>query len=229
MATRKATSKDLKGKKFTTILGDEFDVSDHFNVDDFSVVKQGSRDRLFIRHDPLVRVAKDRNVLGILGRKIDIHQSPQRDNEWSAAATVTYKFAGSNDGESVTWGDSGDCRKSNARGGFALYSTAMAVTRASARALRFALGVEFCSAEEIADIESMTEDDTFTDPIEDAQVNVIKNKLFKQYGFTMKDVKQYVLKEFERDIDMLEELFKGEAAQLIQSFHRKKKPIDKTK
>lgn len=200
-------------------------MSDYFKVGDFVVVKEGSGESLFIRHDPLIRVAKDSEVLGICGRKVEINQSPLRDNEWSATATVTYRFIGP-DNTTISWGDSADCRKSNARGGFATYSTAMAVTRASARALRFALGVEFCSAEEIADLESMA-DETFTDPIEDSQVTVIKNKLFKQYGFSMDDVKQYVSKEFERDIDMLEELFKGEAAKMIQSFHRKKKPIDK--
>ena len=224
MANRKATAKDLKGKKFVTILGDEFNVSDHFNVSDFVVVKQGRGDSLFIRHDPLLRVAKNPEVLGILGKKVDIHQCPEKVNEWSATATVTYQFG--DDDRKMTWASSADCRKSNARGGFATYPTAMAETRASARALRFALGVEFCSAEEIADLESMT-DETFTDPIEDSQVTVIKNKLFKQYGFTLEDVKSYISKQYERDIDLLEEIYKGEAAELIQSFHRRKKPVDK--
>lgn len=221
---RKATAKDLKGKKFTTILGDEHSVEDHFKPGDFVVAKQGSGETLFIRHDPLLRVAKDPEVLGIMARKVDVNQTPDKGNEWSATATVTYRFG--DEDKNVTWASSADCRKSNARGGFATYSTAMAETRASARALRFALGVEFCSAEEIADLESMT-DEIFSDPVEESQIGVIKNKLFKQYGFTLEDVQKYVSKEFERDIDMLEELYKGEAAQVIQSFHRRKKPVDK--
>ncbi len=226
MAGKKPTEKDLQGKSFTTIFGDEYKVSDHFEPSDFILLKQGSRDSLFVRHDPLLRVAKDEDVLGILGRKVEVNQSPSRDNEWCATSTVTYKFGGKD--ESITWSDCADCRKGNARGGYATYSTAMSTTRASARALRFALGLEFCSAEEMGDIDDMV-DESFTDPIDDAQLNVIKSKYIKQYGYTLEDIVSYILKTFERNVDVLEDIYKGEAAQLLQYLNKSKKPVDKVK
>lgn len=224
MARNKVTKKDLEGRIFITTLDDEeLDVDAYFDPSDFVSPK---KNQIFVRHDPLLRVAKE--VMGIIGKKVEVNQTPNIDNEWSATVTVTYKFG--DDEKSVFWGATADCRKSNSRGGFARYTTAMAETRASARALRFALGVEFCSAEEIADLdEEDTGGDDFDNPIEEAQLTIIKEKMFKQFHFTIDDVNKITKKQFKREVELLDELTKGEAALVIQSLHRRKKPIDTKK
>jgi hypothetical protein len=132
---------------------------------------------------------------------------------------VTHKFAGN-----FTFGDAADCRTSTSKNGFDQYTTAMAVTRASARALRFALGIPYCSSEEIADINNMI-DDTYNDDIDDQSLAVLKKKYFTQYGFNMDDVNRFL----DHEIFELEELRRGEAQDLMQWMNRQKKPIDKNK
>ena len=176
----KARKKDFKNRKFTTMAGDIFSMGDYFQESDFVNTKEGN---LFIRHDPLLRVAKDPEVLGgLLKKETQVVQAPEKSNEWCATVIVSYTFHGTEEGKlgggtiPLTFSGTGDSRKSNTRAGYERYSTAMAETRASARALRFALGVEFCSAEEIADLDDMI-DESFGEAPDEAQLNLFKIKI----------------------------------------------------
>jgi hypothetical protein len=90
----------------------------------------------------------------------------------------------------------------------------MAETRASSRALRFALGVDVCSAEEIKDLNGVdiVSEDT---PIEDGQMAVLKNKYMLQHGVTLEEIQEMA------DIVVLEELTKNQAMELFKKLNSK--------
>jgi len=181
----------------------QFTLRDHFSANDFVIT---DRDH-FVRHDPLLRVAKA--VLGISGKSVQVNQCPDRGNEWSATVTVSYKFT-----DGSTFSAAADCRKSSAKGGFDIYTTAMAETRASSRALRFALGVDVCSAEELKDlngVDIVSEDS----PIEDGQMAVLKNKYMLQHGVTLEEIQEMA------DVVVLEELTKNQAMELFKKLNSK--------
>lgn len=195
---------DFLNQKANPISGDSFTLKDHFKSRDFVITDKGSP---FVRHDPLLRVAKA--VLGIKGKNVQIVQAPDKGNEWSATVAVTYKFS-----DDSTFSAAADCRKSSSKGGFDLYTTAMAETRASARALRFALGVDICSADEIADLDSMGEVDQDS-AIEDNQMAVLKNKYMRQHGITLEDIQDMT------GVVVLEELTKLQASELFKKLNSK--------
>jgi hypothetical protein len=196
---------DFLNKKATPLNGEDFKLKDHFTMRDFVVTDKGDP---FVRHDPLLRVAKA--VLGVKGKKVQVFQCPDKGNEWSATVAVNYEFA-----DGISFSATADYRKSSSKGGFDLYTTAMAETRASARALRFALGVEICSADEIADIDSMGEVDQ-DEPIEENQMIVLKNKYMKQHGITLETVQEIV-----PGVVFLEDLTKSQASELFKKLNTK--------
>jgi hypothetical protein len=201
---------DFMNKDATTLSGETFKLKDHFTMRDFVITDKGDP---FVRHDPLLRVAK--KVLGIKGKQARVFQTPDKGNEWSATVMVEYSF-----NDDTSFSATADCRKSSSKGGFDLYTTAMAETRASARALRFALGVEICSADEIADIDSMGELDQ-DEAIEDNQMAVLKNKYMRQHGVTLEKIQEIT------GVVVLEELTKAQASELFKKLNtqinRKKK------
>jgi hypothetical protein len=201
---------DFLNQQANPINGDSFKLKDHFTKRDFVITEKGEP---FVRHDPLLRVAKA--VLGVKGKKVQVFQCPDRGNEWSATVAVNYEFS-----DDYSFSATADCRKSSSKGGFDLYTTAMAETRASARALRFALGVEICSSDEIADISNMGEIDQDA-PIEDGQMTVLKNKFMRQHGVTLEKIQELT------GVVTLEELTFAQAADLIgkltSTVNRKKK------
>jgi len=196
---------DFLKKKANPINGKEFVLKDHFASKDFVLTDKGQP---FVRHDPLLRVAKV--VLGIKGKNVQVNQTPDKGNEWSATVTVTYKF-----GDDSTFSCAGDCRKSTSKDGFDSYTTAMAETRASARALRFALGVDICSAEEIANIDSMGSQDQ-DELAEENQLAILKSKYMNQYGFKLEEIQEI------SGVEYLEELTRHGAVELFKELNKRK-------
>lgn len=202
---------DFLNQSATTMGGETFKLKEHFKMRDFVITEKGNP---FVRHDPLLRVAK--TVLGIKGKQARVFQTPDKNNEWSATVAVEYTFS-----DDTSFSATADCRKSSSKDGLDLYTTARAETRASARALRFALGVEICSADEIADIDLMDELDQ-EEPIEENQMNFLKNKYMKQHGITLEKIQEIV-----PGVVFLEDLTKAQTSELFRKLNsqinRKKK------
>jgi hypothetical protein len=105
--------------------------------------KDGDKNVEFILLAELQRLAELRG--GIKHQITHVVQAPNPSNEYSACCTVDVVF---HDGKSTS--GSGDCSKENTSGDYAVYPTAMAESRALARALRFGLGIKMCSWEEVS-------------------------------------------------------------------------------
>lgn len=136
-----------------------------FAIEDFTV---SDNDSIFIKHAPLLRIAKQK--MGIVSREVIVAQVPDTKNDWNATVQVQYTFA-----NGVVWNAIADCRQKTAPKGFTNYTIALAETRASARCLREAMGVEICSAEEVIDTDNLNQikvsDKT---PISDIQVAALE-------------------------------------------------------
>lgn len=193
---------DILKRKVKAINGKEYELGQYFNKNDF-VDKQG--EGIFVLHEPLLRVAKE--VLGIKGRAVQIVQPPHKANDWSTTTIVKYKF---DDG--IVFESSAEARIGNLDKKMHQYSAAMAETRASSRALRFALGVDICSIEEIG-VTKNVDDSNDDSPIEAVQVAAIKRII--QKGVPMDKVKKLMSGK-----DTFEELSNGEATKLIQELQK---------
>jgi len=183
----------------TPINGKEFVLKEYFNKNDF--VDKGDNG-VFIRHEPLLRVAK--KVLGIEQRASQVVQTGSKANEWSYTVTVTYKFK-----EGLQWGSTAEARLSNVDKSMDQYTCTLAETRASSRALRFALGVDVCSAEELGKVKNIDNSTLDDSPVEESQIRVIKRSIDK-CGISVDKALDMA------KTDTLEELTSGEAAKLIK-------------
>jgi hypothetical protein len=104
--------------------------------------ENGKGEAEFVKLEELLRIGRLR---GFSKRLTKINQSPNEANGMVACAKARIVFK---DGE-VSDG-AGDCGPHNAPGEpFGKYPTAIAESRAMARALRFGLGIKMCSVEEI--------------------------------------------------------------------------------
>jgi len=198
----------IKDKKMVDALGVEHFLSDVFALSDFRI---GENKDVYIRHFALLNAAK-KLFGGICARRVDIQQSPTASNKWCAVATVEYCFK-----NSVTWRAAADCRIDTATVGFSKYTTALAETRASARCLREALGVELCSAEEVAAEDQEGEIIKITDetPIASHQIVVLERKFIKEYGFSLSDI----CKIIGREIFDIKDMTRKEAEQVIEELN----------
>ncbi len=124
----------LDDKEGVAVNGHAYFLSDYFSEADF-ISEDGNH---FVLHDPLLNAAKD--LLGIESKTVELCHV----GDTSAAVKVRYNFKGD-----YQWEAMGEFSQANAKGKFGQYPVSMAETRASSRALRFALGVSFCSYDEI--------------------------------------------------------------------------------
>lgn len=199
-------SEAIKDKKMFGIDGTERNVSEFFSDADF----QFNNDKLFVSHASLLRVA--RKAFGILNYEIDFIGLPEKTNEWCATIKVKYTH------EKFHCEAIADCKTSNASRGFERYTTALAETRASARALRNMLGIEFCSAEEVVDLNNVVSN-MDSESIDDTQIMLITKKFFGEKGKQLKDI----VKIIDRDVAELKELKKSEAIKILETLNKKEK------
>lgn len=207
----------FEGKSFTTIDGRELVLEDHFRPNDFAVNDKGEA---FVTHAALVRVLKE--TFTILERHVFVHQPPAKGNEWCAVVEVSYRIQPRfEDGlpnptaGNYFWSSVADCRVSNSMPGMERYTTTIAETRASGRVLRQVLGVDFCTKEELAEqTEDVIPDDS---PATPSQLVPIEKKFMAGHGITLEQIKTIVGRD---DFEVLENLTRREAANLIQKLHR---------
>ncbi len=223
MAPKKQKSVREELKKQIMVGADQKErkLADHFEEDDFDIEKDKSN--IFVRHDALLRVAK--NIWGIKSRYVNTIQSPTKENDWCAVVQVVYIFMagkpkkhGSECRPEIEWSDVGDCRAKTANPGFKNYTTALAATRASARALRFALGLEVCTKEEITDIDDII-DKTSGEPAMDQQKTLIKDRMIKKHGKSKKKVFAELSEIVGEKVVTLDQLTRGQAADILENIN----------
>lgn len=212
MAKTPAQKLGYEDREFTTVDGRTLVMGDYFKPDDFAV---DERSGAFVKHDALLRVLK--KLFKIRYREADIKQVPVKDNGWSGTVMVMYDVVPLKDEDqdeapppdeakysredSYSWASTGNCHAGNAPHGFEKYTLVMAETRASGRALRQLLGVEFCTKEELAE---KTVDVEFDDsPIKPNTVMMIEKKFMNQKGITLLQMAKLLKKEPFETLDSL--------------------------
>jgi len=136
----------LADVKIYPATGEEIAILDVMDASEFD---QDDNGNIFVKHATLLKTAK-KMFGGIVAKNSEVCQSPEKSNNWNVVVKVSYKFK-----SGLVWSAVADCNKSSAPREFEQYPTALAETRASARCLRDVLGVEFCSTEEIATMDTL--------------------------------------------------------------------------
>lgn len=167
------------------------------------IKEEGGRQFVYLRG--LERLAKERGIINA----ICIRLEEMRDSR-GVIATYQYGFV-----DGCIYQGSADATKANCEGNFGAYLTAMAESRAKARALRTAFGISMCSVEEKADIVVM--EDADSSAIEDHQLQAIKF-LAKQKEFANKEDVLALLSK-SRPINDMRELTKEEGRELIKALN----------
>jgi hypothetical protein len=199
---------EIKQQVMVGIDGQERNISEWFEENDFDQSKD--KKQIFVRHDALLRVAK-RVFKGIKQKCSQPLGVPVKADDWCAVVKITYLFGS---GHKIS--ASADCRDKTANPGYKGYNTALAETRASARALRLALGIEMTSQEEITNIEDLV-DRAAKEPAMEQQLMLIKKKFMKGEGKTLDDISKIL----GRSVVTLSELTRGEATEVLEYFHSK--------
>ncbi len=150
---------------------------------------------------------------GVISKTTSIHSTPTAENP-IAVVSVQYCFK-----DGAIWEAAADCTAKSAKEGFGKYLTAMAESRAKARALRDAFGIALCSVEEIGTPSASPEDDEESPPISDPQKYLIGN-LLKEKGKTLEDCK--VMLKIAK-LDSVDGLTKVQAGTLIRKLQGDKK------
>jgi len=207
MAKKEGAKEKLGNQMMLGIDLEERKISDFFDLDnDFDETKDGKQ--IFVRHDGLLRAAK--RAFGGIKRRVSKPMGvPVKEDNWCAVVNVGYQFESGHKVEAVA-----DCRSDTANRGFGKYTTALAETRASGRALKFALGLEIVTQEEIADIEDII-DQAAREPALEHQKALIKKKFIGERGKTFEQVSKILKKK----VVTLDQLTRGEATEILEAFN----------
>jgi hypothetical protein len=204
--TKKARSvrEELRAKTVVGLDKEERNLLDLFTEDDFFESKD--KKDIFVRHDALLRVAK--TTFGIRSRESWVKSAPNHNNNWCAVVKVKYVFDNKREFTALA-----DCRQDSANPGFKRYTTALAETRASARALRSAIGLEMVTQEEVTDIEDLIERSD-EEPATELQKSLII-RIMKKKDKTPKDVGEVL----DKKVRTLDELTQGEAKDVLAALN----------
>jgi len=199
---------ELKNQIMLGMDGIEREVSDFFEEEDFDQSKD--KKEIFVKHDALLRVAK-KIFGGISARSSKPLGIPVKENDWCSVVTVTYALGSSGQ---LKMSATADCRDKTASPAFRGYTTQLAETRASGRALRTAMGLEVTTQEEITNIEDIV-DRSAREPIMDMQKALINKKFINEKGKTFKDISKILGKE----VVTFDQLTRGDATELLEAFN----------
>ena len=171
--------------------------------------------RPFVFLHGLERLAKERGVK---------HARPTNVMQLGTnGVMVTYEYT-FHDG--CSYGATADATTKNCDGNFRLYLSAMAESRAKARALRVAFAIKTCSVEEKSDM--TLKEDLVLGPIGDEQVHLIKLKA-KEHNLGKADL--FNMLEVPTGAKELKKLTKEEGLEIITALNKfgKKKTKRRTK
>jgi len=208
---QKSVREELKKQVMVGADQKERKLSDHFEEDDFDEAKD--KRNIFVRHDALLRVAKQ--IWGIKDKDLTTVQPPTKENDWCAVVEVVYTFGLVGNKPIFKWKENGDCRAKTANPGFKNYTTALAATRASSRALRFALGLEICTQEEITDIEDIL-DKTSGEPAADQQKALIRDRMLQKHDKKKKKAFRELSEIVGEKVVTLNQLTRGQATDILE-------------
>jgi len=197
----------VKERKVSVKIGKEFDPNHDYtsDLDANDIRDEGGRSFVFLRG--LEKLARSRGVTS--ARCVRIEPMPWSHNDgrsYIGGIFCTYEYSFADGG---TYQGSADATLKNCDGNFKLYLTAMAESRAKARALRTAFGIGMCSVEEKADATVKEDDDI--GPIDDAQIVLIR-VLAEKHNMGKEDVLQ--LLDVPRSVEKLKDLTKEEGREL---------------
>jgi hypothetical protein len=176
-----------------------YDYAQDISPDDIKT--EDGRPFVFLRG--LEKLAKARGITSAMC----VHLTPFHDG---AQCTYMYSFA-----DGAMYQGSADATTKNCDGNFKLYTTAMAESRAKARALRTAFSISMCSVEEKSSIQIA--EDPELGPIQGHQLAVIKslalaNNLDRDGVLAMLELPRKVAK--------MDELTNGEGLELINKLNK---------
>lgn len=208
----KADFDKISENTFNPIDGKEYKIKDFFRERDFINDKNSGT---FVKHAGLLRVLK--KLFSIDSYWANVKQVPLKDNEFCATVEVHYKVSNITSGipRVFDWTATADCHRLNSMSGFEYYTTTIAETRASARALRNLLGVEFCSKEEVAGDIAGADTDL---PIQGNQRVLLETKFMGELKVSLDEMSKIVNKQ----LNTLDDLSKDEAANLIEKLNSKR-------
>lgn len=212
--------KEILDKKVILINKEEKTLGQLFELDDFNIDQGG---QIFIKHDALLRAF--RKNFSQNKYEVEVVRASTNYEKDLAVVKVTYVFTGREFEESYSntktyyVSSVADCCPENSSPGFEKYQTAVAETRASARAIRNILGVDLCSSEEISEI---TQDVDFKSPIDYKQAKLLE-KFKKERGITIEKMQDLVGRKFKN----IKDIKKFEASNLIEAINRIRKAKDK--
>lgn len=106
----------------------------------------------------------------IISTDVTVVQAPNPENEYSACVTCRIEFS-NREGTTSYFSGAADANPINVEPAFARYATAMAETRAKARAFREALRLKCVAAEELTSLPVVERPTRNANPIEAYQVN----------------------------------------------------------
>lgn len=185
-------------------MGKPFDIN-HNYVEDLKKNEIYEKDGdQFVYLRGLKRLAAER---GIKRTSSKVVQAPAVEHP-VAVVTYGYEFE-----DGVYYEASADAHQKNTKPEMAIYLTAIAESRAAARALRDAFNISLCSVEEIGSVESRD-----NDPIDDMQVQGIK-VLAKRKGLNSSEILGLIGKN---DVS-LEDLTKAEGREIMKKLNSYKK------
>lgn len=192
-----------------------FDPSYDYNKDLKEDEFKYEKGRPFVYLKGLERLAKERGVK--TARPTNVMQLG------TSGVLITYEYS-FDDGRS--YAGTADATTKNCDGNFKLYLSAMAESRAKARALRTAFGITTCSVEEKSDMTIAQDPDL--GPIGDEQIHLIKMKA-TELKLGKEDL--FGMLEVTRDIKELKKLSKEEGLEIITCLNKlsKKKKKKRTK
>lgn len=178
----------------------EYDYNKDLQDEEFKVEKG----KPFVYLKGLERLAKERGIKSAICMRLE------QLGTHGVLCTYQYEFD-----DCRIYQGSADATIKNCDGNFKLYLTAMAESRAKARALRTAFGITTCSVEEKADVDII--DDVDLGPIGDEQIQLIK-LLARNLNLGRQDIVD--LLEVPRKVSDLKELSKEEGIEIIAALNR---------
>lgn len=203
-----ARNSNYMDQVFLPVDGVERNIKDFFQESDF-ITDNGT----FVKHDGLLKACK--KIFRLIEKRVHCLESPTVNNGNVAVARVTYVVRDRENGEQYVFESLADCcLKNQASPPGSNYYTAMAETRASGRALRFLLGVDFCTKEEVG--VGIPDDELISPNV----VAVIEKKFLNpETGITIEDVRSF-LDRTEQQLPNLNVLTSEEGAKLMQHLNK---------
>lgn len=183
------------------------------DLTDSDIKVEDGREFVFLRG--LERLAKERGVKSATCSRLEPIKYVKNNQVYLGGVICTYEYI-FEDGR--VYQGTADATIINCDGNFKLYLSAMAESRAKARALRTAFGISMCSVEEKSNVNVKDlSDDNDLGPIQDYQIAAIKI-VAERNGYSKEDV--LTMLEVPRKITTLKELTSSEAKEIINKINK---------